>query len=284
MCTHCAGDKNTQRTRLGVLFILYLHLYSKYFLILFAFVKQLFYNLNHARLKQELTFCNFSSYVQIFSNCWQQKRSFPSTVLSGQDMINVRDQEQYMVCPIPWYSVLIPDNKVLSLYWEPQGQDDCWRFQIHIPAAVVFSSWLAFVHLTLTLCSCQVWARLGNVKTGNKNSPGFFLLDSASSVRGLSQVFVSLVTTSHKFFSPLLINKLYSSQSIVKTCSNSGIFQADVDNVGSDFDLNSLIEGDVDDDDFVSSRDNEGASTPVAQTYYAPLKVRNLLSMKYSPF
>ena len=40
----------------------------------------------------------------------------------------------------------------------------------------------------------------------------------------------------------------------------------------------------VDDDDFVSSRDNEGASTPVAQTYYAPLKVRNLLSMKYSPF
>ena len=95
---------------------------------------------------------------------------------------------------------------------------------------------------------------------------------------------MSLVTTSHKFFSPLLINKLYSSQSIVKTCSNSGIFQADVDNVGSDFDLNSLIEGDVDDDDFVSSRDNEGASTPVAQTYYAPLKVRNLLSMKYSPF
>ena len=48
-------------------FILYLHLYSKYFLILFAFVKQLFYNLNHARLKQEMTFCNFSSYVEIFS-------------------------------------------------------------------------------------------------------------------------------------------------------------------------------------------------------------------------
>ena len=47
-----------------------------------------------------------------------------------------------------------------------------------------------------------------------------------------------------------------------------------MDNVGSDFDLNSLIEGDVDDDDFVSSRDNEGASTPVVQTYYAPLKVR----------
>ena len=88
---------------------------------------------------------------------------------------------------------------------------------------------------------------------------------------------MSLVTTSHNFFSPLLINKLYSSQSIVKTCSISGIFQADVDNVGSDFDLNSLIEGDVDDDDFVSSRDNEGASTPVAQTYYAPLKVRNFV-------
>ena len=115
------------------------------------------------------------------------------------------------------------------------------------------------------------------MKTGNKNSPGFFLLDSASSVRGLSQVFVSLVTTSHKFFSPLLINKLYSSQSIVKTCSNSGIFQADVDNVGSDFDLNSLIEGDVDDDDFVSPRDGDGASTPVVQTYYAPLKVRNFV-------
>ena len=77
-------------------------------------------------------------------------------------------------------------------------------------------------------------------------------------------------------FLAIVNQQTYSSQSIVKTCSNSGIFQADVDNVGSDFDLNSLIEGDVDDDDFVSSRDNEGASTPVAQTYYAPLKVRNL--------
>ena len=63
----------------------------------------------------------------------------------------------------------------------------------------------------------------------------------------------------------------------MKTCSISGIFQADVDNVGSDFDLNSLIEGDVDDDDFVSPRDGEDASTPVVQTYYAPLKVRNFV-------
>ena len=87
---------------------------------------------------------------------------------------------------------------------------------------------------------------------------------------------LALVTTSHNFFSPLLINKLYSSQSIVKMCSNSDFFQADVDNDGSDFDLNSLIEGDVDDDNYVSPRD-EGARTPVVQSYYAPLKVRNFI-------
>ena len=58
-------------------------------------------------------------------------------------------------------------------------------------------------------------------------------------------------------------------------CSNSDFFQADVDNDGSDFDLNSLIEGDVDDDDYVSPRD-EGARTPVVQSYYAPLKVKTL--------
>ena len=49
--------------------------------------------------------------------------------------------------------------------------------------------------------------------------------------------------------------------------------QADVDNVGSDFDLNSLIEGDVDDED--SAEDNDQDSrTPVVRTYYEPLKVR----------
>ena len=64
---------------------------------------------------------------------------------------------------------------------------------------------------------------------------------------------------------------------------NSLILQADVDNVGSDFDLNSLIEGDVDDDDFVPGRDEEteaaDSRTPVV-TYYAPLKVRIVLYLK----
>ena len=53
-------------------------------------------------------------------------------------------------------------------------------------------------------------------------------------------------------------------------------FQADVDNVGSDFDLNSLIEGDVDDDEFVNARDEE-SRTPVV-SYYAPLKVRTSIN------
>ena len=44
-----------------------------------------------------------------------------------------------------------------------------------------------------------------------------------------------------------------------------------MDNVGSDVDLNSLIEGDVDEDD--SIRDDEGSRTPVI-SYYAPLKVK----------
>ena len=64
---------------------------------------------------------------------------------------------------------------------------------------------------------------------------------------------------------------------------NSLILQADVDNVGSDFDLNSLIEGDVDDDDFVPGRDEDteaaDSRTPVV-TYYAPLKVRIVLYLK----
>lgn len=47
-----------------------------------------------------------------------------------------------------------------------------------------------------------------------------------------------------------------------------------MDNVGSDFDLNSLIEGDVDDDDFTAARDDEDARTPVV-SYYEPLKVRS---------
>ena len=47
-----------------------------------------------------------------------------------------------------------------------------------------------------------------------------------------------------------------------------------MDNVGSDFDLNSLIEGDVDDDDSIANRDDEDedSRTPVV-TYFAPLKV-----------
>ena len=54
-------------------------------------------------------------------------------------------------------------------------------------------------------------------------------------------------------------------------------FQADVDNVGSDFDLNSLIEGDVDDDEFgenfTAKEDREESKTPVV-SFYEPLKVR----------
>ena len=52
------------------------------------------------------------------------------------------------------------------------------------------------------------------------------------------------------------------------------VAQADVDNVGSDVDLNSLIEGDVDEDD--SIRDDEGSRTPVI-SYYAPLKVKTVI-------
>ena len=43
-----------------------------------------------------------------------------------------------------------------------------------------------------------------------------------------------------------------------------------MDNVGSDFDLNSLIEGDVDDEEF---GDREDSKTPVL-SFYEPLKVR----------
>ena len=51
----------------------------------------------------------------------------------------------------------------------------------------------------------------------------------------------------------------------------------DAEGVASDFDLNSLIEGDVDDDDFgeqfsASREEAEESKTPVV-TYYAPLKV-----------
>ena len=50
-----------------------------------------------------------------------------------------------------------------------------------------------------------------------------------------------------------------------------------MDNVGSDFDLNSLIEGDVDDDEFgenfTNKEDREGSKTPVV-SFYEPLKVR----------
>ena len=46
-----------------------------------------------------------------------------------------------------------------------------------------------------------------------------------------------------------------------------------MDNVGSDFDLNSLIEGDVDDDSIANRDDeDEDSRTPVV-TYFAPLKV-----------
>ena len=53
--------------------------------------------------------------------------------------------------------------------------------------------------------------------------------------------------------------------------------EVDAEGVASDFDLNSLIEGDVDDDDFseqfnLSREENEEAKTPVV-TYFEPLKV-----------
>ena len=58
--------------------------------------------------------------------------------------------------------------------------------------------------------------------------------------------------------------------------NNIFYFQADVDNVGSDFDLNSLIEGDVDDDEFgenfANKEDREESKTPVV-SFYEPLKV-----------
>ena len=51
----------------------------------------------------------------------------------------------------------------------------------------------------------------------------------------------------------------------------------DAEGVASDFDLNSLIEGDVDDDDFgeqfaISRGESEESKTPVVK-YFAPLKV-----------
>ena len=51
----------------------------------------------------------------------------------------------------------------------------------------------------------------------------------------------------------------------------------DAEGVASDFDLNSLIEGDVDDDDFgeqfnTLKGENEESKTPVV-TYFEPLKV-----------
>ena len=56
--------------------------------------------------------------------------------------------------------------------------------------------------------------------------------------------------------------------------NNLLFFQADVDNVGSDFDLNSLIEGDVDDDEFGDNKaEREESKTPVV-SFYEPLKVR----------
>ena len=204
-----------------------------------------------------------------------KKCIFPSPKQSGWDIINVRNPERQCLL---WHGVLISDNKELSLYSEirlkvrlrmmAEGFKSILRPMLYSPPGSYLYTWHWLCVLAKSGLVLETW------KHGIRNSPGFFL-DSASSVRGLSQVFVSLVTTSHNFFSLLLINKLYSSQSIVKTCSISGIFQADVDNVGSDFDLNSLIEGDVDDDDFVSPREGEDASTPVVQTYYAPLKVRN---------
>ena len=53
--------------------------------------------------------------------------------------------------------------------------------------------------------------------------------------------------------------------------------EVDAEGVASDFDLNSLIEGDVDDDDFgeqfaISRDENEESKTPVVK-YFAPLKV-----------
>ena len=49
-----------------------------------------------------------------------------------------------------------------------------------------------------------------------------------------------------------------------------------MDNVGSDFDLNSLIEGDVDDyefgENFSNKEDREESKTPVV-SFYEPLKV-----------
>ena len=62
--------------------------------------------------------------------------------------------------------------------------------------------------------------------------------------------------------------------------------EVDAEGVASDFDLNSLIEGDVDDDDFgeqfVPTRE-EDSKTPVV-TYFEPLKVRNLISEKYGNY
>ena len=53
--------------------------------------------------------------------------------------------------------------------------------------------------------------------------------------------------------------------------------EVDAEGAASDFDLNSLIEGDVDDDDFgdqftISKEDTEESKTPVV-SYFEPLKV-----------
>ena len=45
--------------------------------------------------------------------------------------------------------------------------------------------------------------------------------------------------------------------------------QADVDNVGSDFDLNSLIEGDVDDDEY-GEENREEPKTPAGNMRSIP--------------
>ena len=62
----------------------------------------------------------------------------------------------------------------------------------------------------------------------------------------------------------------------------------DAEGVASDFDLNSLIEGDVDDDDFgeqfnVTKEEAEESTTPVV-TYFEPLKVWNLIFEKYDNY
>ena len=105
---------------------------------------------------------------------------------------------------VSWYRIIkyCHCTESLKVRMIAEGFKSISRLLLYSPPGSHLYTWHWLCVLAKSGLVSETW------KQGTRNSPGFFLLDSASSVRGLSQVFVSLVTTSHKFFSPLLINKL----------------------------------------------------------------------------